>query len=76
MLALVEKLTARGPVTRQEVRQATARPAPGRPKPFVFAFLAPTKTFNLRMRFTKVRVDKAEIIDALEAIIRELKAAR
>ena len=35
-----------------------------------------TKQFQLRMSFRKGRVDKSEIIDALEAIIKELKAAK
>jgi ParB family transcriptional regulator, chromosome partitioning protein len=62
MLALVEKMASQGSVTRQ--------------RPFVFAFRAPTKTFRLRMSFTKTKVDKSEIIEALENIIRELKAAK
>lgn len=74
MLALVEKLAAQGGATRQQVRKETAKPAPGRPKPFTFNFKPPTKTFNLRMTFRKGHVAKAEIIDALEAILKELKA--
>jgi hypothetical protein len=42
----------------------------------VFAFRAPTKAFDLRLRFRKSRVDSAEIIETLENIIRELKSAR
>jgi ParB family transcriptional regulator, chromosome partitioning protein len=75
MLALVEKV-AQGGGTRQAVREETAKGKPGRPKAFVFAFKPPTKLFNLRLSFTKARVDKSEIIEALEGIIRELKAAR
>lgn len=76
MVALVEKIAREGVTTRQQVRQATARPKPGRPKAFVFAYRPETKAFNLRLRFTKARVDRDEIIEALEAIIAELKAAR
>ncbi len=76
MLALVEKLTARGGTTRQAVRKETAKPKQGRPKSFVFRFRPATKHFQLRMSFRKGRVDRSEIIDALEAIIKELKAAR
>ena len=36
----------------------------------------PAKTFQLRMSFKKGRVEKAEIIEALENIIRELRASR
>jgi ParB family chromosome partitioning protein len=76
MLALVEKLAGQGGATRQEVRQQTAKPALGRPKHFVFAFKPPTKAFDLRLSFKKARVDKDEIITALENIIRELRASK
>ena len=75
MLALVQKV-AHGGVTRQDVRKETAKPKPGRPRPFVFAFRPPTKAFNLKLSFTKSRVDRAEIIEALETIIRDLRAHR
>jgi ParB family transcriptional regulator, chromosome partitioning protein len=75
MLALVEKLAGRGNATRQDVRNETARPT-SRPKPYIFAFRAPTKAFNLRLSFRKSKVEASEIIEALENIIRELRAAR
>lgn len=76
MLALVEKLAGQGGATRESVRKETAKPKAGRPKNFVFAFRPPTKAFQLRMSFTKGRVDKAEIISALENILRELRASK
>ena len=77
MLALVEKLTAQGGgATREAVRKETAKPKPGRPKSFVFAFRPPTRSFNLRLSFAKSKVAKDEIIDALENIIRELRAQK
>jgi len=78
MMALVERLVNGGGkgVTRQDVRKETAKAASGRPKAFVFAFRPETKQFNLRMSFRKGRVDKGEIISALEAIIKELRASR
>ncbi len=76
MMALVERLVNGGSgVTRQDVRKETARSESARPKSFVFAFRPPTKQFNLRMSFRKGRVDKSEIISALEAIIKELRAS-
>lgn len=75
MIALVEKV-AHGGATRQLVRQETATAKAGRPKAFVFAFRPQTKAFNLRLSFTKSRVERAEIIEALENILRELRAAR
>jgi len=74
MVALIEKLAAQGGTTRQAVRRETAKPKPGRAKAFVFNFRPPTKQFQLRMSFRKGRVDKSEIIEALEAIIRDLKS--
>jgi ParB family chromosome partitioning protein len=76
MLALVEKLAGHGGTTREDVRRETAKPKPGKPRHFVFAFRPPTKTFHLKMRFTKGNVERTEIISALEAIIQELRADR
>lgn len=73
MIALVEKITREGGTTRAEVRKETAKPKPGRPKAYVFSYRAPTKAFNLQLKFTKSRVDRDEVISALEAIIKELK---
>ncbi len=76
MLALVEKVAGQGSATRQDIRKETAKPKPGRPKFFVFAFKPPTKNFDLRLSFKKATVAKAEIIDALENIIRELRGRK
>ncbi len=73
MTALIEKITSQGGATRQQVREATAKPKAGRPKHYVFAYRPPTKQFNLKLSFTKNKVDRDEIIDALEAIIRDLR---
>lgn len=73
MLALVEKLASSGAATRQAVRKETARPKPGRPRHYVFSFRPPTKAFDLRLSFKKPKVDKAEIIAALENILHELR---
>jgi ParB family chromosome partitioning protein len=75
MVALVEKLASQGGVTRQDVRKETAKPQPGRPKFFVFSFRPPTKSFDLRLSFKKSKVEKDEIITALENIIRELRGS-
>ena len=75
MLALVEKLAGQGAATRQAARNETAKPKPGRPKAYVFAFKPPTKAFDLRLSFKKTKVEPAEIIEALENIIRELRAS-
>jgi ParB family chromosome partitioning protein len=73
MTALIEKIAGGGGATRQQLRDAAAKTKPGRPKHYVFAFKAPTKQFNLKLSFAKARVNRDEIIDALEGILRELK---
>jgi ParB family chromosome partitioning protein len=74
MVALIERMSRDGGATRAEVRKETAKPKPGRPKAFVFSYKAPTKAFNLQLRFTKARVERDEVISALEAIIKELRS--
>ena len=73
MTALIEKIASQGGATRQKLREATAKPKQGRPRHYVFAYRPPTKQFNLKLSFTKHQVERDEIIDALEAIIRELR---
>jgi ParB family transcriptional regulator, chromosome partitioning protein len=75
MVALVERISREDGTTREAVRRETAKPKAGRPKAFVFNYKAPTKAFKLQLRFSKSRVDREEVIDALEAIIKELRAA-
>jgi ParB family chromosome partitioning protein len=76
MTALVEKIASEGGATRQQLREAVAKPKAGRPKHYVFAFRPPTKQFNLKLSFNKSRVNRDEIIDALEAILKELRAGK
>jgi ParB family chromosome partitioning protein len=76
MVALVEKIARDGGATREALRKETAKPKPGRPKAYTFSYKAPTKAFNLQLRFAKSRVDREEVISALEAIIKELRAQR
>ena len=73
MTALVEKIASQGGATRQQLREAAAKPKAGRPKHYVFAFRPPTKAFNLKLSFNKARASRDEIIDALEAILRDLR---
>ena len=76
MTALIEKIASQGGATRQQLRKATAKPKAGRPKHYVFAFRPPTKAFNLRLSFNKGRATRDEIIDALEAILRDLRKSK
>jgi ParB family chromosome partitioning protein len=76
MIALIERLTRDGggqAVTREQARKVAAKPKAGRPKAFLFQYLPPTKTFNLKLQFKKSEVDKSEVIEALEGIIKELR---
>jgi ParB family chromosome partitioning protein len=70
MMALLDRLVTTGGATRQQVRKETAKRDQGRAKPFTFNFKPSTKSFNLRMTFRKGRVDRTEIIEALEAILK------
>jgi ParB family chromosome partitioning protein len=76
MVALIEKIARDGNTTREAVRKETAKPKAGRPKAYVFNYRAPTKAFKLHLKFTKARVDRDEVISALEAILKELRAQR
>lgn len=73
MVALVERISRDGGATREAVRKETAKPKSGRPKAYVFSYRAPTKAFKLQLRFTKSKVDRDEVIRALQDIIEELR---
>ena len=72
MTALIEKI-ATGGATRAEVRQDLAKPKPGRPKAYVFNYKPENKAFNLKLKFRKGNVPRHEVIEALEAILKELR---
>jgi hypothetical protein len=76
MTALIEKIASQGGTTRQQLRDAAAKPQAGRPKHYIFAFKAPTKAFNLKLSFNKSRASRDEIIDALEAILKDLRSKK
>jgi ParB family chromosome partitioning protein len=77
MTALIEKIASQGGgATRQQLRDAAAKAKPGRPKAYVFAYRPPTKAFNLKLSFSKSRASKDDVIEALEAILKELRKAK
>ena len=78
MVALVEKIARDGGLTREAVRKEkeAAKPKAGRPKNYVFAFRPPTKAFNLKLSFNKSRASREEVIEALQAIIKELRDSK
>ena len=73
MAALVQKISEQGGATRADIRKATARPKVGRPKAFVSTYRPSSKAFNLKLRFSRGRVERDEIIRALEAILADLR---
>jgi ParB family chromosome partitioning protein len=76
MTALIEKIAGQGGATRQQLRDAVARPKAGRPKHYTFAYRPATKAFNLKISFAKSRASRDEVIEALEAILRDLRKAK
>ena len=76
MTALIERMASQGVATRQQLREATAKPKAGRPKHYTFAYRPPTKAFQLKISFAKSRASKDEVIDALEAILRDLRKSK
>ena len=73
MVALIEKITRGGLLTREETRKVTARPRPGRAKPYTFRYAPDSKAFNVRLSFKKSRVSRDEVIEALESILTDLR---
>jgi ParB family transcriptional regulator, chromosome partitioning protein len=76
MIALVERIASGSAATREAVRKVTAKAKAGRPKAFTFNYRPTHKSFSLRLSFRKSAVEREEVIEALEGIIRDLKAQR
>lgn len=75
MMALVERITRSG-MTRAEARRAAPpRRTAARAKPFAYRYVAPSKAFSLRLQFRKSEVSQAELLEALEAIVAQLRDA-
>ena len=72
MLALVEQISAAG-MTRAEARKVSSKSPGARPKPFAYKWVAPAKTFSLRLNFRKTSVSREELIEALEQAVSELR---
>lgn len=76
MMALAEEIARRARVTRETLRRETAKPKAGRPRAFVFKYRPPDKAFRLNLTFKKGRVDRDELIRALEGILAQLRQAK
>jgi ParB family transcriptional regulator, chromosome partitioning protein len=78
MVALVERLQKEGATrsdARRIVREEKPKKGKGRPRHFVFRFQPREKSYTLNLQFRKADVPKDEIIQALERILKELRAA-
>lgn len=67
-------------LTRDDLRQRTrrttrtrAQSAGGHPKPYTFKFKAPDQSYKLSLSFRRDTVDPADLIDALEQTLFELR---
>jgi ParB family transcriptional regulator, chromosome partitioning protein len=74
MVALIERLCREGG-TRSDARRIARedRPSRGRPRNFVFRYQPREKSFSLSLQFRKTQVRREEIIEALEAVLEELR---
>jgi ParB family chromosome partitioning protein len=76
MQELVKRFSL-GVLSREEARQERVQEQqPARPRNYVFRFRPPTKAFSLEMKFTKSRVEKEELIDILQSILKALKEGK
>ena len=73
MTALVEKIASQGGATRQQLREAAAKPKAGPAEALRLRLPAADQGVQPEADFTKSRATRDEIIDALEAILRELR---
>ena len=75
MVAFVEQITRDGAATRRRARATAAgrRTGGGRPKPFVYRYASPNRTFSLRLAFRKTSVPRNQLIAALEGILDDLR---
>lgn len=72
MVALVEQVTQSG-MTRADARRAAPRRTAARTKPFAYRYVAPSRAFSLRLQFRKAQVSQAELLEALEEIVAQLR---
>ncbi len=73
MVALVEKITRDGGLTREQARKGAAKLKGARPKAYAFRWTAPSKSFTVGLKFRKSRVSRGELISALEETLEELR---
>ncbi len=72
MILLIERIKSDG-YTREEARNFKKDREEKKPKQFCFSFKPDDKAFSLSIRFKKQKVEKEELISALEALIEKIK---
>lgn len=78
MIRLLEEVARLG-LNRDDLRRRLRKndvAKGGRRRPYVFRFKAPDKTFNLSLTFRQSAVDKADLVRALEQILKQLKSEK
>ena len=76
MVEFIEQVTRSGGMTRAEAREIAKKPTSvARPKPFIFKYAAPSKSYRMQLNFKKSEVATVELIEALEEILADLKNA-
>lgn len=72
MIELVKRFS-HGELSRDEARKERLEGTKPRPQNYVFRFRPPGKEFSLDLRFSKSKVEKTELIEALSSILRALQ---
>jgi hypothetical protein len=78
MIRLLEEVARLG-LNRDDLRRRLRKSEAakgGRRRPYVFRFKAPDKTFNLSLTFRQSAVDKADLVRALEQILKQLRSEK
>jgi ParB family chromosome partitioning protein len=76
MLALLDRVARQG-LSRDDLRSETRKKSSrGGRKPYTFKFKAPDKTYSLALTFRQSTVERSDLIQALQAILEELRAAK
>ena len=76
MTALIEKIASQGGATRQQLREATAKPKAGPPEALRLRLPAADQGVQPEAEVHEEPASNDEIIDALEAILSDLRKAK
>ena len=71
----LDRIASGGKTTRELLRREKEKPKTGRPKAYVYQYRDPGKKFNAKLNFSKARVNRSELISAVEAVLSNLKKA-